>query len=91
MTSFAERQRSRKGALTKTQDHYQGIRKPTKAENERLARTDRNELARRNVPLVVYVVSHLLRMPSVSGQRAGFMHGDGAKVGFGRRGLFGRR
>lgn len=76
--------RFRPGPMDTITDFYEGIEKPTRAENEALARTDRTELARRNVPLVVYVVAKLLRMPGAgNGARAGFMHGDGAKIGFG--------
>jgi RNA polymerase sigma factor (sigma-70 family) len=85
-TSPAERMRKRPDALRAIGAFYSGITKPTNAENKHLAQTDRTELARRNVPLVVFVVTHLLRMPSAkrNRERPHFMMAGGTRIGFGR-------
>lgn len=84
MTGRAEREISKQNAITATTRFYEKVPKPTRHENAHLARTDRTELARRNVALVVYVVTNLLRIPGADrGTRPGFMATGSAKIGFG--------
>lgn len=82
--SQAERNHSRPRPLDVASDYYGVIERPSHAENERLASTDRKDLARRNVPLVVFVVANLLRVTGSQGKRpASFMASGLPKIGFG--------
>lgn len=79
----AERQRRRPDVFQAADSFYRRTgTTPTRAENDTLARTDREELVRRNIQLVLYVVSNLLLI-GPQRRRRGF-NPAGIRIGFSR-------